>query len=77
MRGMPKAAEKKDLYVRGIPPETQDAMRAAALGRGLSMAEYLIALYELHQLVKEPGSLANVGRIRRFVEEHNLQTVKV
>jgi len=77
MTAVPKPVEKKDLYVRGIPPAVQDEMRRQALGRGLSMAEYLIALYELHQLVKEPGSLANVGRVRRFLEEHNLQAIKV
>ena len=72
----PGAREHEDIMLRRVPREIAMRYRAGAGGRGLTHAQYLTALVELHARVRE---LADGGdeRAGAALDELGLQTVLV
>jgi hypothetical protein len=72
----PGGKEHEDIMLRRVPREVAMRYRAAAGGRGMTHAQYLTALVELHAKVRE---LADSGdeRSRTTLDELGLQTVAV
>jgi hypothetical protein len=69
-------AGPEDILMRRVPAETASLFRASAGGRGLTHAQYLVALVSLHQRLRE---LAEQGdeTARRELETLGLTTVSV
>jgi hypothetical protein len=75
----PEAApgkEHEDIMLRRVPREIAMRYRAAAGGRGMTHAQYLTALVELHAHVR---ALADAGdeKARETLDALGLQTVAV
>jgi hypothetical protein len=68
--------DHEDIMLRRVPRETAMRFRAAAGGRGLTHAQYLTALVDLHRRVRE---LADAGdeRLRAELAERGLGSVTV
>jgi hypothetical protein len=68
--------EHEDIMLRRVPREVGMRYRAAAGGRGMTHAQYLTALVELHARIR---ALADSGdeKARETLEELGLQTVAV
>jgi hypothetical protein len=68
--------EHEDIMLRKVPRETAMRFRAGAGGRGLTHAQHLAALVELHARVR---ALADAGdeRLRAELDGLGLQTVTV
>jgi hypothetical protein len=68
--------EHEDIMLRRVPREVAMRYRAAAGGRGMTHAQYLTALVELHAAVR---ALADAGdeQARKSLDELGLQTVAV
>jgi hypothetical protein len=68
--------EHEDIMLRRVPREIAMRYRAAAGGRGMTHAQYLTALVELHARVR---ALADAGdeKAREALDELGLQTVAV
>lgn len=74
--GGTEGKEHEDIMFRRVPREVGMRYRAAAGGRGMTHAQYLTALVELHARVR---ALADAGdeKARKTLEELGLQTVAV
>ena len=74
--GGAEGKEHEDIMFRRVPREVGMRYRAAAGGRGMTHAQYLTALVELHARVR---ALADAGdeKARETLEELGLQTVAV
>ncbi len=74
--GGTEGKEHEDIMFRRVPREVGMRYRAAAGGRGMTHAQYLTALVELHARVR---ALADAGdeKARETLEELGLQTVAV
>ena len=72
----PAGKEHEDIMLRRVPREVAMRYRAAAGGRGMTHAQYLTALVELHAKVR---ALAEAGdeSARAALDELGLQTVAV
>src|SRR5512134_2616296 len=72
----PAGKEHEDIMLRRVPREVAMRYRAAAGGRGMTHAQYLTALVELHARVR---ALADAGdeQARDTLEDLGLQTVAV
>jgi hypothetical protein len=72
----PGSKEHEDIMFRRVPREVAMRYRAAAGGRGMTHAQYLTALVELHARVR---ALAEGGdeAARLALDELGLQTVSV
>ena len=72
----PGGKEHEDIMLRRVPREVAMRYRAAAGGRGMTHAQYLTALVELHAKVR---SLADSGDelARSALDDLGLQTVNV
>ena len=72
----PGPREHEDIMLRRVPRATAMRFRAAAGGRGLTHAQYLTALVELHARVRE---FADAGdeRLRSELEGRGLGSVTV
>ena len=68
--------EHEDIMLRRVPREVAMRYRAAAGGRGMTHAQYLTALVELHGRIR---ALADAGdeQARAALDELGLQTVAV
>src|SRR5262245_7405477 len=68
--------EHEDIMLRRVPREIAMRYRAAAGGRGMTHAQYLTALVELHAQVR---ALADAGdeKARETLDALGLQTVAV
>jgi hypothetical protein len=68
--------EHEDIMFRRVPRDVAMRFRAAAGGRGMTHAQYLTALVELHARVR---ALADAGdeQARDALDELGLQTVSV
>jgi hypothetical protein len=72
----PGGKEHEDIMLRRVPREIAMRYRAAAGGRGMTHAQYLTALVELHARIR---ALADDGdeAARAALDELGLQTVAV
>ena len=72
----PGAREHEDIMLRRVPRQVAMRYRAAAGGRGMTHAQYLTALVDLHARVRD---LADGGdeQARGLLDELGLQTVSV
>ena len=72
----PAGKEHEDIMLRRVPHGVAMRYRAAAGGRGMTHAQYLTALVELHAKVR---ALADAGdeKARDALDELGLQTVSV
>jgi hypothetical protein len=72
----PPGKEHEDIMLRRVPRDVAMRYRAAAGGRGMTHAQYLTALVELHSRVR---ALADGGdeKARDTLDELGLQTVAV
>lgn len=68
--------EHEDIMLRRVPREVAMRYRAAAGGRGMTHAQYLTALVELHARIR---ALADAGdeKARAALDELGLETVAV
>ncbi len=74
--GDPGAREHEDIMLRRVPREIAMRYRAGAGGRGMTHAQYLTALVELHTRVRETADGGD-ERAGAMLEELGLQTVSV
>ena len=72
----PGGKEHEDIMLRRVPRDVAMRYRAAAGGRGMTHAQYLTALVELHGRIR---ALADAGdeQARSALDELGLQTVNV
>jgi hypothetical protein len=68
--------EHEDIMLRRVPREVAMRYRAAAGGRGMTHAQYLTALVELHARIRERAD-AGDETARAALDELGLQTVNV
>ncbi len=68
--------EHEDIMLRRVPREVAMRYRAAAGGRGMTHAQYLTALVELHAKVREAAD-AGDEHARAMLDALGLQTVSV
>ena len=68
--------EHEDIMLRRVPREIAMRYRAAAGGRGLTHAQYLTALVELHGRIRAAAD-AGDDAARAVLDELGLQTVAV
>jgi hypothetical protein len=71
-----KPREHEDLMLRRVPRETAMRFRAAAGGRGMTHAQYLVALVELHGHLRERAEAGDESA-RALLDELGLQSVTV
>jgi hypothetical protein len=72
----PGGKEHEDIMLRRVPREVAMRYRAAAGGRGMTHAQYLTALVELHAKVRALSDGGN-EQARAALDELGLQTVAV
>lgn len=68
--------EHEDIMLRRVPREIAMRYRAAAGGRGLTHAQYLTALVELHGRIRAAADAGDEAA-RAVLDELGLQTVSV
>jgi hypothetical protein len=68
--------EHEDILLRRVPREVAGRFRAGAGGRGLTHAQYLTALVELHRKLREQAD-AGDERARALLDELGLTSVTV
>jgi hypothetical protein len=68
--------EHEDIMLRRVPREVAMRFRAAAGGRGMTHAQYLTALVELHAKIRERAD-AGDETAKAVLDELGLQTVAV
>ena len=68
--------EHEDIMLRRVPREIAMRFRAAAGGRGMTHAQYLTALVELHARIRERADAGDEAA-RTILDELGLQTVSV
>ena len=73
----PAGREHEDIMLRRVPRETAMQFRAAAGGRGLTHAQYLNALVELHRRVRERADTGDAADLQAVLSELGLATVTV
>jgi hypothetical protein len=66
----------EDILMRRVPAETAQRFRAAAGGRAMTHAQYLVALVGLHQRLRELADQGNEDA-KRELEALGLTTVTV
>lgn len=72
----PAGKEHEDIMLRRVPRGVAMRFRAAAGGRGMTHAQYLTALVELHARIRERAD-AGDETARTTLDELGLQTVSV
>lgn len=72
----PPGKEHEDIMFRRVPRETAMRFRAAAGGRGLTHAQYLTALVELHAGLRTRADEGDEPT-RRLLDELGLSSVTV
>jgi hypothetical protein len=72
----PGGKEHEDIMLRRVPREVAMRYRAAAGGRGMTHAQYLTALVELHAKIRELAEGGDAAA-RIALDELGLQTVSV
>jgi hypothetical protein len=68
--------EHEDIMLRRVPRAVAMRFRAAAGGRGMTHAQYLTAVVELHAAIRERAD-AGDATAKAVLEELGLQTVNV
>jgi hypothetical protein len=68
--------EHEDIMLRRVPREIAGRFRAGAGGRGLTHAQYLTALVELHRRLREQAA-AGDERAQALLDELGLTSVTV
>jgi hypothetical protein len=68
--------ESEDIMLRSVPRATAQRFRAAAGGRGMTHAQYLAALVQLHESMRVRGD-AGDGSLAAELERLGLTTVSV
>jgi hypothetical protein len=68
--------ESEDIMLRSVPRATAQRFRAAAGGRGLTHAQYLAALVQLHESMRVRAD-AGDGSLAAELERLGLTTVSV
>jgi hypothetical protein len=68
--------ESEDIMLRRVPREIAGRFRAGAGGRGLTHAQYLTALVELHRRLREDSDAGN-DQARALLNELGLASVTV
>ena len=68
--------EHEDIMLRRVPREIAMRYRAAAGGRGMTHAQYLTALVELHAHIRAQAD-GGSDKARKLLDELGLQTVSV
>jgi hypothetical protein len=68
--------EHEDILLRRVPRETAGRFRAGAGARGLTHAQYLVALVALHARVRELAD-AGDGALAQELEQLGLSTVSI
>ncbi len=69
--------EFEDIMLRRVPRETAMQFRGSAGGRGLTHAQYLKALVELHARIRERADEGNESTRRLLLDELGLASVTV
>src|SRR5262245_45468744 len=72
----PGGKEHEDIMLRRVPREVAMRYRAAAGGRGMTHAQYLTALVELHAKLRERADAGDEAA-RATLDALGLQTVTV
>lgn len=72
----PGGKEHEDIMLRRVPRDVAMRYRAAAGGRGMTHAQYLTALVELHARVRAQAEAGDEGA-KAALDELGLQTVSV
>jgi hypothetical protein len=75
-RGGETGKDHEDLMLRRVPRETAMRFRGSAGGRGLTHAQYLAALVELHGRVRQLADGGN-GELAKQLDELGLTSVTV
>jgi hypothetical protein len=68
--------ESEDIMLRSVPRATAQRFRAAAGGRGLTHAQYLAALVQLHESMRNRADGGD-GEIAAELERLGLSTVSI
>jgi hypothetical protein len=68
--------ESEDIMLRRVPREIAGRFRAGAGGRGLTHAQYLTALVELHRRLREQAD-AGDERAKALLDELGITSVTV
>ena len=68
--------ENEDIMLRRVPRETAGRFRAGAGGRGLTHAQYLSSLVELHRRLREQAD-AGDERARALLDDLGIASVTV
>ena len=74
--GAEASREHEDIMLRRVPRETAGWFRAGAGGRGVTHAQYLTALVELHRRLREQADGGD-ERARTLLDELGLASVTV
>ena len=72
----PAGKEHEDIMLRRVPREVAMRYRAAAGARGMTHAQYLTALVELHARIRARAEAGDEGA-KAVLDELGLQTVSV
>jgi hypothetical protein len=72
----PGGKEHEDIMLRRVPREVAMRFRGSAGGRGLTHAQYLTALVDLHRRARELADGGDVG-LRKALDELGLASVTV
>ena len=68
--------ESEDIMLRRVPREIAGRFRAGAGGRGLTHAQYLTALVELHRRLRERADAGDEGA-KALLDELGITSVTV
>jgi hypothetical protein len=74
--GPPGERDDEDIMLRRVPRPIAQRFRASAGGRGLTHAQYLAALVELHETIRKRAD-AGHGELAADLERLGLTTVTV
>jgi hypothetical protein len=74
--GGPGEREDEDIMLRRVPRATAQRFRASAGGRGMTHAQYLAALVELHESIRGKADGGD-AELRAELERLGLTTVTV
>jgi hypothetical protein len=72
----PGEREDEDIMLRRVPRPIAQRFRASAGGRGMTHAQYLAALVELHEAIRNRADSGN-GDLATELEQLGLSTVTV
>jgi hypothetical protein len=76
LHGAEEGKESEDIMLRSVPRATAQRFRAAAGGRGLTHAQYLAALVQLHEAMRLRADGGD-GDLAAELERLGLSTVSI